>query len=333
VIPVAKPVFREEEIDAVREVLEEGMVADGPEVRRFEEEFADYCGAGHAVATANGTAALHAALEGLDIGRGDRVVTTPFSFVASANAIRLTGATPVFADIDPDTYNLDPRAARRAVREAEADAILAVHLYGLPARMDALQDIADDEGVLLVEDAAQAHGARYRGDPVGTVGDAAAFSFYPTKNMTTGEGGMVVTDREHVADRVASYVNHGRTDDGGYTHARVGHNYRMTSIAAAIGRRQLDLLPGRIRSRRLNARRLTAAVQEMPGLVAPVEPDDRRHAYNQYTVRCPERDRLRDRLADAGRSVVNSMLFRNSNHSSASGEADSRACSNRVATS
>ncbi len=299
-ISLADPQFGDEEIEAVRSILEDGMVADGPEVRRFESSFAEYCGADHAVGVANGTAALHAALEGLGIGDGDRVVTTPLSFVASANAIRLAGATPVFADVDPHTYNLDPDAARRAVRETNADAILAVHLYGLPAEMDAFQEIATDEDVFLVEDAAQAHGARYRGEPVGSFGDAAAFSFYPTKNMTTGEGGMVLTNDEEVAERAASYVNHGRTGDGTYAHARLGHNYRMTSIAAAMGRVQLERLPEWVESRRANARRLTEGLEDVPGIEPPTEPTTRDHAYHQYTVRCENRDELRERLADDG---------------------------------
>lgn len=299
-IPLTDPRFDEAEIDAVRAVLEDGMVADGPEVRRFESEFADYCSADHAVAAANGTAALHAALEALEIGEGDRVVTTPLSFVASANAIRLAGARPVFADIDPVTYNLDPQAAERAVREADADAILVVHLYGLPAEMDAFRDIAADEDVLLVEDAAQAHGARYGGEPVGTFGDAAAFSFYPTKNMTTGEGGMILTNDSDVADRAASYINHGRTGSGTYEHASLGHNYRMTSIAAAIGRVQLERLSEWVRRRRDNARRLSDALDGVTGIDAPVEPDGAHHAYHQYTVRCTDREGLREQLADAG---------------------------------
>jgi len=299
-ISLADPQFGVEEIEAVRAILEDGMVADGPEVRRFESEFADYCGADHAVGVANGTAALHAAFEALEIGEGDRVVTTPLSFVASANAIRLAGATPVFADIDPETYNLDPDAAQRAVREANADAILAVHLYGLPAEMGAFQDIASDEDVLLIEDAAQAHGARYLNESIGTFGDAAAFSFYPTKNMTTGEGGMVLADDEEVADRAASYINHGRTGDGAYAHARLGHNYRMTSIAAAIGRVQLEHLPDWVESRRANANRLTEGLDDVPGIEPPVEPTGCDHAYHQYTVRCENRSELHDRLADNG---------------------------------
>jgi len=300
-IHVANPRFGDEEKQAVEEVLDSGMVADGPEVRRFEEEFAEYCGSNHGVATANGTAALVAALEGLQIGKGDRVVTTPFSFVASANAIRLVGAEPVFADIDPETYNLDPAATRRTVRDVDADAILAVHLYGLPAEMDELNAIAEDEDVLLVEDAAQAHGARYRGQSVGTIGDAAAFSFYPTKNMTTGEGGMVLTDHERVAERAASYINHGRSaEQSRYSHVRVGHNLRMTSIAAAIGRVQLETLPSWIDARRSNAQHLSEGLADVPGVIPPVVPDDARHAYHQYTIRCEYRDQLREHLEADG---------------------------------
>lgn len=299
-IPIANPEFGSAEKQAVADVLDSGIVADGPEVREFESEFADYCGANHAVAAANGTAALHAALEGVGIGEGDRVVTTPFSFVASANAIRLAGATPVFADIDPVTYNLDPHAAETAVREFDADAILLVHLYGLPAEMDAFRDIADDEDVKLIEDAAQAHGARYDGDHVGTFGDAAAFSFYPTKNMTTAEGGMVLTNDEGTAARTASYVNHGRTEEGGYSHLTLGHNYRMTSLAAAIGRAQLAKLPEWVETRRENASVLTEALENVAGVAPPIEPEGRTHAYHQYTVRCEDRDGLKEALAEAG---------------------------------
>ena len=297
-ISLADPQFGDDEVDAVRRVLEDGLVADGPEVRRFESAFADYCDAETGVAAANGTVALHAAFEALGIGPGDTVVTTPLSFVASSNAIRIAGAEPVFADIDPLTYNLDPEAAERAVRRTDADAILVVHLYGLPAEMDAFRDIAADEDVHLIEDAAQAHGAAYRGQPVGSFGDAAAFSFYPTKNMTTGEGGMVLTDDDEVAERAASYVNHGRTKDGGYAHERVGSNYRMTSLAAAIGRVQLDRLPSWIEARRENAAQLSAALDDAAGVRPPVEPDGTRHAYHQYTVRCADREKLRDHLSE-----------------------------------
>ncbi len=273
------------------------MLADGPEVRKFEREFADYCGVEHGVGTANGTTALHAALEALDIGEGDTVLTTPFSFIATANAIRLAGAEPVFADIDPETYNIDPEAARKIATEQDIDAIVPVHLYGLPAEMDSLCKLATELDVPIIEDAAQAHGATYNGDCVGSFGDVACFSFYPTKNMTTGEGGMIVTDREDVDTSLRQFVNHGRTET--YEHATVGHNFRMTSIAAAIGRVQLERLPNFIEKRQANAVRLTDGL-ESTSLTMPTEPDHTTHAYHQYTVRSDNRDDLKTHLSEHG---------------------------------
>jgi dTDP-4-amino-4,6-dideoxygalactose transaminase len=298
-IPIADPELGEREKERVEEVLDGGQLADGPEVRAFEAEFAEFCGASHGVATTNGTTALHTAVEALGLGPGDTVVTSPFSMIASANAVRLAGAEVAFADIDPQTYNIDPHAVEELARERDVDAIMPVHLYGLPAAMDHLMEIADEHDLLVVEDAAQAHGAAVDGERVGTFGDAACFSFYPTKNMTTGEGGMVVTDSENIAERAASFTNHGRSPDGpAYEHRGVAQNYRMTSVLAAIGRVQLDRLPGYNEARRANAERLT---EELPdGLATPVEPDGRRHVYHQYTVRSDERDALAATLDGAG---------------------------------
>ncbi|QLG29586.1 DegT/DnrJ/EryC1/StrS family aminotransferase (plasmid) [Halorarum halophilum] len=297
-IPIADPRIGEEEREGVQRVLDSGQLADGEEVRRFEDEFADFCGAGHGVATTNGTTALHAAFEALGIGEGDAVVTTPFSFVASANAVRHAGAEPVFADIDPATFTLDPREVERVVRERDdVAAILAVHLYGLPAELDRLREIADEHDLALVEDAAQAHGAEYDRRRVGSFGDAACFSFYPTKNMTTGEGGMVTTDRADVAERVARFADHGRTS--GYEHAEVGHNFRMTSLCAAIGRAQLPKLVDYTIARRGHAAYLSKRLADA-GVITPNEPSRTRHVYHQYTIRYDDRDGLRDHLSDAG---------------------------------
>ena len=296
-IYIANPEMEDGEKDAVIDVLDSGMIADGDIVRSFESEFATYCGVEHGVATSNGTTALHTALEALSIGEGDRVLTTPFSFVATANAIRIAGAEPVFADIDPETYNLDPEAAAVAAREHDVDAIMTVHLYGLPSDLDPLVELADELDVPLIEDAAQAHGAEYKETRVGSFGDVACFSFYPTKNMTTGEGGMVVTDREDIAERARRYTNHGRTDK--YEHAEVGQNYRMTNIAAAIGREQLEKLPAFIEARRAHAARFSDALVDTP-VETPHEPDGRKHSYHQYTVRADTRDDLNDYLADNG---------------------------------
>lgn len=299
-ISIADPSLGETEKRRIREVIDDGQLADGPAVRRFEAAFAKCCGTLEAVATSNGTTALHAALRAVGIGRGDVVVTTPFSFVATANAVRHCGATPVFADIDPETFNLDPDSVRELVRERSGDVqgLLPVHLYGLPADMDPLLDIAGRFDLAVVEDAAQAHGAVYRDRPVGTMGDAGCFSFYPTKNMTTGEGGMIVTDREEVAARARRYIDHGRSADGG--HVEVGHNFRMTSIAAAIGRVQLDKLHEFTRNRRTNAAILTDELVGVPGIVVPSEPPDRRHVYHQYTIRCAQREAIQSALADGG---------------------------------
>ena len=303
-VSIADPDVGEREMRSVRDVLASGQLSAGETVRSFETEFAAYCGTDRAVATTNGTTALHTALEALDIGAGDAVITTPLSFVASANAIRLAGAEPVFADVDATTYNLDPDAVEAAIRgrDGDVDAIVAVHLYGLPAAMDRIREVADAYDLAVIEDAAQAHGAEFDGDRVGSLGDAACFSFYPTKNMTTGEGGMVVTDREDVARRARRFVNHGRTpeDRGGYDHLEVGHNFRLTSIGGAIGEVQLEKLPEYTRVRREYAAELTEALADVPGLEVPTTPSDRRHVFHQYTVRCDDREALRSRLEASG---------------------------------
>ncbi|MDJ1434551.1 DegT/DnrJ/EryC1/StrS family aminotransferase [Halostagnicola sp. A-GB9-2] len=302
-ISIADPELSANAMDRVHSLLEDGMLADGPEVRAFESEFASYCGVDHGVATANGTTALHAALEALGVERGDAVVTSPFSFVASANAIRLAGGLPVFADIDPETYTLDPEAVRKIVRERDdVVGILPVHIYGLAADMDALKEIADGHDLFVLEDACQAHGATIDGERVGSFGDAACFSFYPTKNMTTGEGGMVTTDNEQLADRIAGYVNHGRTPNdgtGGYDHHELGHNYRMTSLAATIGRVQLDRLPEFNDARRDTATVYTERFAGLP-VATPTVPSSHGHVYHQYTIRTDERAALRETLEDHG---------------------------------
>lgn len=297
---MASPKLGVEELSRLVETVEDGQLADGPRVRSFESGFAAFCDRTYGIATSNGTTALHAALKGLGIGTSDTVLTTPFSFIATANAIRLCGATPVFADINPRTFNLDPESVRSAIEEhdGDVDAIIAVHLYGLPAQMDELGTIADEYDLAVVEDAAQAHGAMFDGKPVGSLGDVACFSFYPTKNMTTGEGGMVVTDDETVADRTKRFINHGR--DGTYDHADVGHNFRLTSLGAALGEPQLDRLSDFVSVRRRNAARYDAALSEQPAITGPIEPPNVQHSYHQYTVRCEDRSALQSAFENAG---------------------------------
>ena len=303
-IPSASPSVGEEEKRRVEAVIDSGMLAEGDVVEAFQAEFADYCGVDRGVATTNGTTALHAALVGLGVGEGDRVLTTPFSFIATANAVRLAGAEVDFVDVDPRTYNIDPDALEARLRDGErVDAVIAVHLYGLPADVGRLGELAAEYDFKLLEDAAQAHGARYDGERVGSFGDAACFSFYPTKNMTTGEGGMILTDDEAVAERARRFVDHGRTT--GYEHESVGHNFRMTNLAAAIGRAQLDRLPEFTRARRRNAAGLTERLADVPDVATPREPDGYEHVYHQYTVRVPDRDALKEHLAsrDIGSGV------------------------------
>ena len=299
-ITIADPEMGDAEIDSVVDVLESGQLTDGPEVRSFEQAFAAFCDAEYGIATANGTTALHAALEAVGVDDGDRVLTTPFSFVATGNAIRFAGATPVFGDVDPETYNLTPASAEARLRDGDVDAILAVHLFGLPADVESLSRLADEYDVPLVEDAAQAHGAAVDDRRVGSLGDAAAFSFYPTKNMTTAEGGMVTTTDEEIADAAARFVNHGRADAGhGYEHVELGHNYRMTDIAAAIGHAQLNRLPDYNERRRANAARYDDLLADS-ALITPTVPDGYRHVYHQYTVRCGNRDAVKEALAERG---------------------------------
>lgn len=286
-IPIAKPLITDEEKRRVLEVLESGRLVAGAQVRAFEEAFAAYLGVKFAAATSSGTTALQVALEALEIKPGDAIITTPFTFVATSNAILHAGARPVFVDVDDRTFNLDPNQVEDAVRRERARAILCVHLYGLPADLGALSEIAARHNVLLIEDCAQAHGASIGGRNAGTIGHVGIFSFYPTKNMTTGEGGMVVTAREDVAHRTAVLVNVGQNGSEEYVYERIGYNYRLTEMAAAMGLAQLERLEERNASRRRNAARMTAAFDSLSWLLPPVEPAGHHHVYNQYTVRVP----------------------------------------------
>ncbi len=301
-IPIADPRLGTEEIDAVTEVLEAGNLAAGDAVAEFEDAFAEYCGTDHAVATSNGTTALHTALVSAGIGPGDTVVTTAFSFVATANVIRLAGAEPVFADINPETFALDPDAVESRIEEldGDVDAIMPVHLFALAADMDRFEALGEKYDATIIEDAAQAHGAKYHAKHAGSLGDVACFSFYPTKNITSGEGGIITTDDEEIAANARSFINHGRTAGGyGYEHEQVGHNFRMTNISGAIGRIQVDRLDEKVAQRRSNAARLNEYL-EPTAATTPVEPDGRFHAYNQYTIKVGNRDALQSELSDRG---------------------------------
>lgn len=292
-IPLVRPRIGEAEKAAVMRVLDSGMVLQGPEVAAFEE-FAGLVGGRSCVALNSGTAALHLALLALDIGGGDEVILPSFTFAASANAVRLVGTQPVFVDIEPASFCLDPEAVAEAVSPRTA-AIMAVHLYGHPAAIDRLNAVATRYGLAVIEDAAQAHAADLDGVPVGALGDVAAFSFYPSKNLTTAEGGMVTTADDAVVRRLRLLRNQGM--ERAYHNELIGLNGRMTDLAAAMGRVQLEHLPAWTKARRANA----AALDERLQGVRPPPVDARAgHAYHQYTVRSDRRDALRDHLADWG---------------------------------
>lgn len=298
-VPIACPLVTEEDCQRVLDVLTSGRLSSGEWVERFEAEFASYVGVRYAVATSSGTAALEALLEALGVGPGDEVVVPAFTFAATANAVVHRGARPVFADIDPVTFNVDPQAVEDALRtHRRVRGVVVVHLYGLPAAMDALVSLSERYGVWLVEDAAQAHGAAFQGRRVGGFGLAGVFSFYPTKNMTTGEGGMVVTSDPQLARRVRLLVHQGQLEP--YRYEVVGHNYRMTDLSAALGWGQLQHLEERNAARRRNAVRLTQSLQGLAGIHPPVEPEGYWHVYHQYTVRAEHRDGLAQHLRGRG---------------------------------
>lgn len=301
-IPIAKPLIGEEEKRAVLEVLSSGALAQGTKVKQFEENFAGYVCTKYAIATSSGTTALHAALLAAGIEKGDEVITTPFSFIATANAILYCGAKPVFVDIDPKTFNIDAEKIEEKITK-RTKAFLVVHLYGQSCSIDAIKEICEDHDLKLIEDACQAHGAEYRGRKVGSFGDCAVFSFYSTKNMTTGEGGMITTDDARIAEKARLIREHGSKLR--YYHDVLGYNYRMTDIAAAIGIEQLKKLDAMNHKRISNAKLLTRGIEKITGLETPYISPHAKHVFHQYTIRVREeygisRDALVERLNKNG---------------------------------
>ena len=293
VIPAARPLIGDDERAAVDRVLASGMIAQGPEVAAFESEFSALVQGRHCVAVNSGTSALHLALLACGIRAGDEVIVPSFTFAATANSVALAGATPVFVDIDPESFCMDPVAVEAAVT-SRTRAVMPVHLYGHPADMSAIMAVARRHNLLVVEDAAQAHAASLDGVPCGAFGAAAAFSFYPTKNMTSGEGGMVTTACDHIAGQVRLLRNQGM--ERRYENEVVGFNTRMTDIHAAIGRVQLGKLEGWTRTRQSNARFFD---DHLEGVVVPPVAPGAVHVYHQYTVRVgDDRDGFATALAD-----------------------------------
>ncbi len=285
-IPINKPSMGEEETQAVLEVMRKGPVTNalgaGPKVLEFEKLFSSFAGVKHAVAVNTGTAALHAAVMAVGVKRDDEVVVPSFTFVATAEAVVLAQAKPVFADIDPQTYTLSPEAVKKAITK-KTRAILPVDLYGFSADIKPLREIAAKHGLGLVEDAAQAHGATYDGKPAGSFSDAACWSLYASKNMMTGEGGVVTTDVDQIDEKLRMIRTHG--EKAKYASEMLGSNYRMPELEAAIGIVQMKKLPAFIAKRRKNAQQLTKILSKSKKLILPCETKERQHSWYLYTAR------------------------------------------------
>lgn len=303
-IPINRPIMGPEEVEAAREVIEGGLLTSpsaegGPQVKEFEKELASFHGAKEAVAVTSGTSALLISLLALGVGPGDEVIVPSFTFVATASAVMILGAKPIFVDIDPRTYNIDPGEVRRAMTK-KTKAVIPVDLYGLPAEMDEINETAEGEGIGVIEDACQAQGARYRGRMAATLGRVGCLSFYPGKVMTTGEGGAIITNDVGLAERMRSLRTHGQVK--GYDPVAVGGNFRMPEVEAAIGRVQLRRLPAFLEERRRNAERLTSALANLEADL-PFVPAGSRHNWYLYTVGFQgrkERDAIKHALNAAG---------------------------------
>ena len=289
---------------AVLAVLGSGEFINGPNVRALERELAAYLDVKHAVALNSGTDALHLALRALDIGPGDEVATVPFTFVATTEAIGIVGATPVFVDIDPTTFNMDPDLIEPALTP-KTKAIMPVHLYGRPAPMPAIMAIARRHGLAVIEDCAQAIGAQIDGQKAGTFGDIGCFSFYPSKNLGAyGDGGMAVTNSDRLANRLRALGAHGGHTK--YYHEELGVNSRLDELQAAILRVKLPYLESWIAARRQVAARYDQALSGLEGVGVPCQAEGCRHVYHQYTVRLRDRDRIRERLTAGG---IGTMIY------------------------
>jgi len=283
-IPIARPMISDDEIQAVTAVLKSGMLAQSKVVEEFENAFADYVGVRNAIAVSNGTVSLDIALKAIGIKPGDEVIVPSFTFIATANAVLFQGAKPVFADVDERTFNINPNDVLEKVSD-KTKAIIAVHLFGHPFDVYAIQEICEDNNLYLIEDCAQAHGAEYEGTKVGGFGIAGCFSFYATKNMTTGEGGMITTNSDEIAKVCRLLRSHGEGQK--YQHQMLGYNYRMTDIQAAIGVVQLKKLDDFNEARINNAEYFDEHLK-VSGLTLPYKKKGVKHVYHQYAVTIEE---------------------------------------------
>jgi perosamine synthetase len=289
VIPLSRPYVDEREEELLLETLRSGRLSLGPMIDRFERAFAERVSAAHAAAVSSGTAGLHLCVRLARLGPGDEAITSPFSFVASANCILYEGATPVFADIDPRTLNLDPAAVEAAISE-RTKAIVAVDIFGYPCELDPLRELCERRGLALIEDACEALGAEYRARPLGSHGHPAVFAFYPNKQMTTGEGGVVATASKEEWRLLKSLSNQGRADSGGWLeHARFGYNYRLDDLSAALGVAQLEKLDRLLALRDEVAKRYSVLLADVGGIELPWADDaDHHRSWFVYVVKLDE---------------------------------------------
>jgi len=296
-IKVADPVIGEEEINAVVETMRSGIIAQGPRVQAFEEAFAAYCGTKYAVAVNSGTAAIHAALYAAGVGPGDEVITVPFSFIATINPILMVGAKPVLVDIEPTHFCIDTSKIEAAITE-KTKAIIPVHLYGQPCKVEELQAIAKKHNIIVIEDACQAVGADYQGSKTGSLGDMGCFSLYATKNIMCGEGGVVTTNSEAFVATMKQFRQHGMSAQ--YEYVDVGYNYRMMDLQAAIASEQLKKVDQFNGARQKNAELLSSGLAGVKGLVLPTIDPEGSHVWHQYTIRLTDEFPMtRDELHEA----------------------------------
>lgn len=295
-ITISKPIIGEEEKKAVMDVLNSGMIAQGPRVKELEEKFAQFCGTKYAIAVNSGTAALHCALYALGIKEGDEVITTPFTFVATANPILMQKAKIVFADINKEDFNIDPEEIEKKIT-SKTKAIIVVDLYGNPFNVNAIKKIAEKYNLKIIEDACQAHGAQYKELRAGNFGDIGCFSFYATKNMMCGEGGMITTNDENYAELCKRFRHHGQSEQTRYEYYDIGYNYRMMDLQAAIALEQLKKIDNFTYKRIANAELFNSELSGIKGVIIPKTDPDKKHVFHQYTVICDNQTIQRDELA------------------------------------